>query len=152
IRDPDGPATFAQRTFSDDGALVAAMGIAFAESLEENGVIAVAKHYPGHGATSADSHDDSAILDHPVEQLAHIMYPFAEAVAADIPGIMAGHITVSELDDGVPASLSPRMLRQVLRERWGYGGVILADDLLMSAITDHYSVEEAAIRALQAGC
>lgn len=152
IRDPDGHPAFARRAFSDDSGVVTELGLHFADGLLAGGVLAVAKHYPGHGSTAADSHDAPAILGQPLEQLAEIMYPFAEAAARGIPGIMPGHITVAAIDEGVPATLSDKLLTQILRERWEYDGVIISDDLNMRAISDRYSIEEAAVRALAAGC
>jgi len=152
LHTPDGPPAFDGRAFSDDRILVAEGGIAFARALMDGGVLPVVKHYPGHGAASGDSRDGPAILDQALEELAYTMYPFAEAAAHGLPGIMAGHLTVTELDPDAPASLSRRLLGQVLRDSWGYEGVILSDDLAKQAIAGSYALEEAAVLALQAGC
>lgn len=151
----DGAAEqFAARSFGTDSRLVAALGLAFADGLMMNGMLAVAKHFPGHGATPEDSHEALAVLTKGKEGLSRLMYPFYEAVHCGLPGIMPGHIAVPALNPEEPrrpASLSSRMLRGFLRERWGYDGVIVSDDLAMQAIAAMYPMEEAVVAALQAG-
>lgn len=154
VYEPGGHTRLEPRSFGTDNRVVAAIGLSFADGLVAGGVIAVAKHFPGHGGTQEDSHDTLAILTKNKAGLGQVMYPFSEAVRVGVPGLIAGHIAVPSFDTEAPtrpASLSPVWLREVLRERWGYGGVILADDLAMKAITESMPVPEAAVAALAAG-
>lgn len=154
VYEPGGHTRLEPRSFGTDNRVVAAIGLSFADGLVAGGVVAAAKHFPGHGGTQEDSHDTLAILTKNKAGLGQVMYPFSEAVRVGVPGLIAGHIAVPSFDTEAPtrpASLSPVWLREVLRERWGYGGVILADDLTMKAITESAPVPEAAVAALAAG-
>ncbi len=154
VYEPGGHTRLEPRSFGTDNRVVAAIGLSFADGLVAGGVIAAAKHFPGHGGTQEDSHDTLAILTKNKAGLGQVMYPFSEAVRVGVPGLIAGHIAVPSFDTEAPtrpASLSPVWLREVLRERWGYAGVILADDLAMKAITESTPVPEAAVAALAAG-
>jgi len=154
VYEPGGHTRLEPRSFGTDNRVVAAIGLSFADGLVAGGVVAAAKHFPGHGGTQEDSHDTLAILTKNKAGLGQVMYPFSEAVRVGVPGLIAGHIAVPSFDTEAPtrpASLSPVWLREVLRERWGYGGVILADDLAMKAITESTPVPEAAVAALAAG-
>lgn len=149
-----GLAEMRDRSFGEDHALVAAIGLAFADGALNAGVVTVVKHFPGIAA--AKENTDKALAVMPATRpLAEIVYPFDEASRAEVPGILVGHIAVPELDrdePSRPASLSPILVRSLLRERWSYPGVILADDLNKGAVTSTSPVEQAAVSALQAGC
>ncbi|MCC6782617.1 MAG: serine hydrolase [Planctomycetes bacterium] len=141
------------RSFGEDPARVAALGSAFAEGIAEAGVVATAKHFPGHGDVATDSHKalprvtgDRARLD-AVELL-----PFTVAIDRGLGSIMTGHLAVPALtgDDATPATLSPAVLTGLLRERLGFRGVIVTDALEMGGLAA-VSPVEAAILALQAG-
>lgn len=154
VRVENTPETIAARTLSDDNAIVTPLGLAFADGAMEGGVISVVKHFPGHGAADVDSHDGLATIDQTIRELALTMFPFNEAVDREIPGVMVGHMAVPAVDvdkPDLPASLSRRMLANVLRTRWEYEGVIIADDINMTAVTASRSPEEAAVAALVAG-
>lgn len=147
-------AGLAARSFGTDNALVTAVGLAMADGLMRGGVLPVIKHYPGHGSTSVDSRDALAILDKEIPGLAQVMFPFSESIYQGLPGVLAGHIAVPAIDSDAPdtpASMSRRMLTEILRGQWRYEGVILADDLNLPAVTATRSHEEAAIAALAAG-
>ncbi|HEX6039335.1 glycoside hydrolase family 3 protein [Longimicrobium sp.] len=142
------------RSFGESPEQVGAMGTAWMHGARAGGLLAVGKHFPGHGDTRVDSHvglaqtgADSARL-HDVE-----MAPFARAVRAGIDGILVGHIAAVGLEgpDAPPASLSPRMVGRELRERIGFEGLVFTDALNMGGVTRSYSVSEASIRALLAG-
>lgn len=154
VRTDAAPASIAERTLGDDAAVVTPMGLAFADGAMEGGVIPVVKHYPGHGAAAQDSHETLAVLDVDIPALAEVMFPFSEAVARGVPGIMVGHIAVPAIDRDkprLPATVSERMVEHVLRDSWGFEGVVIADDINMQGIMDHYSLEEAAVASLAAG-
>ena len=132
--EPDNP-VIGERSFGADPALVGRHGAAFVRGLQDAGVAACAKHFPGHGATRTDSHLDLPVID--VDEAtwrARDLAPFADAVAAGVRCVMTAHVVVSCLDD-VPATLSGRALG-LLRTELGFDGVVLTDALDMRAISD----------------
>ncbi|MBK8011546.1 MAG: beta-N-acetylhexosaminidase [Deltaproteobacteria bacterium] len=149
---PDNP-VIGDRAFSNDADEVGRLGVAFIAGLQSEGVAACAKHFPGHGDTSTDSHLELPVLPHTWSRLEALeLKPFAESVKADVASIMTAHILFPDLDPDLPATLSPRLLRPVLREKLGYAGVIVSDDLEMKAISARWGIGEAAVRAIDAGC
>ncbi len=142
------------RAFGDSPGLVAALGASYIRGLQSRGVAAVAKHFPGHGDTEVDSHLGLPRVDHARERLESVeLVPFAAAVRAGVAGIMTAHAVYPALDpSGVPATLSGPVLRGILRERWGFGGLVFTDSMSMRAIADHYGMGDAAVSAVQAGC
>jgi len=141
------------RSFGAEPELVARMGVAFARGLRAGGVLACAKHFPGHGDTRTDPHLDLPAFSGTLERLeAAELIPFSAAIADSVPMMMTAHILLPNVDaGGRPASLSRRMLTGILRERMGFQGVILADDLGMGAIAKHFSAGQAAVEAIAAG-
>ncbi len=141
------------RAFSDDPETAAEFALQFAKGSEDGGTPACAKHFPGHGDTSVDSHKALPVLKHDLTRLERVeLYPFRRAAEAGIDAVLAGHIACPALDDsGLPASLSKKMLTGLLREKFGFEGVILTDSMDMSAITESYSPEDAAVLAVGAG-
>jgi beta-N-acetylhexosaminidase len=135
------------RSFGADPELVARHVAAFVRGTQDAGVAACAKHFPGHGDTSVDSH-----LELPTAQgdLEAALLPFRAAVEADVRAIMTGHLVVPELD-GRPATLSVRILTGLLREELGFDGMIVTDALEMRAISGRLGMGEAAVGALAAG-
>jgi beta-N-acetylhexosaminidase len=141
------------RALAEDADLVARLGAAIVRGLQDNGVAACGKHFPGHGDTSADSHLDLPLVEHPPDRIRRVeCVPFREAIRADVAFIMTAHVLVPSLDEKRPATLSPRIVQAVLRDELGYRGVILSDDLEMKAIARSYDVPEAAVQAVVAGC
>ena len=117
------------------------------------GTIAVAKHFPGHGDTDVDSHYGLPVVTKTKAELEEMeLKPFKAAIASDIPGIMVGHILCSELDPDNPASLSKAIVTNLLKGELGFNGVVFTDDLTMGAVSEQYTADEAAVRALKAGC
>ena len=140
------------RAFGEDPDLVGRLGAALIEGLQENGVAACAKHYPGHGDTELDSHLDLPVVAHPRSRLEDVeMRPFRAAVAAGAASIMTAHVLYPELDERLPATLSPRIVG-LLREGMKYEGVIVSDDLEMRAVAKGWPAAEAAVLAAEAGC
>lgn len=133
------------RAFSDDPAAVAALGAAMAEGLLAARVQPVGKHAPGHGQARADSHLALPIVDKPER---HDLMPFQEN--AWLPWMMTAHVLYSELDGERPATLSPRIIHQLIRQEIGFGGVLASDDLAMGALSG--PPEQRAAAALAAGC
>jgi beta-N-acetylhexosaminidase len=148
---PESPVT-KDRSFGGEPQQVAEMGAAFHRGLRAGGVLSCAKHFPGHGDAQVDPHLDLPVFSGTMEHLeAAELVPFRAAVAAGVPLVMTAHILLPQIDPEQPASLSPILLDGVLRQRMGFGGVILADDLGMSAIARRYGPGEAAVSALTAG-
>jgi len=138
------------RSFGADPQSVAAFGLAFARGLERGGITSCYKHFPGHGATSVDSHYELPVLDAGEETLlARDLVPFA-AVAAGASAFMSAHVLVPELDSQRPATLSRRILTDLLRSNLGFDGVLVTDCLEMDALAGHGPVESA-VEALIAG-
>jgi beta-N-acetylhexosaminidase len=135
----------AERAFGTTPAEVAERALAFARGLSRGGVLGCGKHFPGHGDTALDSHLALPVVAHDRARLEAIeLPPFRAAVAADIPMLMTAHILMPALDPIWPATLSPRIIPELLRAQWGYDGVVVSDDLEMKAVFDRYSVDEIA--------
>ena len=132
---------------------VARLGAAVIRTLQAQGIAACGKHFPGHGDTLADSHHELPLVEHPPERLRDVEFvPFRAAVDAGVAMIMTAHVLVPALDEARPASLSRRIVTELLREELKYEGVILSDDLEMKAIANKYAVPSAALLAVEAGC
>jgi beta-N-acetylhexosaminidase len=132
---------------------VARLGAAIIRALQGAGIAACGKHFPGHGDTSTDSHLELPLVEHPPDRLRRVEFvPFKAAIAAGVATIMTAHVLVPSLDEKRPASLSRRIVFELLRHELGFEGVILSDDLEMKAIAAGYSVPEAAVMAIEAGC
>jgi beta-N-acetylhexosaminidase len=148
---PNSPVTKG-RSFGCDPEKVARLGAASARGLAAGGVLACAKHFPGHGDTAIDPHLDLPVFRGSGERLRKTeLVPFAAAIAAGVPMIMTAHISLPAVDADWPASLSHKLLSGILREEMGYGGIILADDLGMGAIAKRWTPAEAATRTFAAG-
>lgn len=143
----------AKRSFGSDASLVGAMATEFMVGLEEQGVLACAKHFPGHGDTKEDSHEGFAFTDKTLEELrTQELIPFAEQIAQGVSFIMVGHISAPNiLGDSCPSSLSEVMITDVLREEMDYDRIVITDALNMGAIANNYTSGDAAVMALQAG-
>ena len=141
-----------KRSFGSDVELVSNMAVCFTKGLEDNGVIGVYKHFPGHGDTDIDSHEVLPIINKSLDDLKSFeLVPFKSAVKAGAKMIMVGHIAIPEVtSDNTPASLSKEVI-DILKNDLNYNGLIVTDALNMGAISDNYSNEEAYIKAIEAG-
>jgi len=142
------------RSFGENPARVAQFVGAFVRGVEENGGLATAKHFPGHGDTAADSHIDLPVITADRERLEKLeLVPFRAAIEAGTGSIMTGHLAVPamEPDTNVPATLSPRILTDVLRHELNFQGLVVTDAMDMGGITVRYAPGEAAVRAVLAG-
>ncbi len=149
---PDNP-VIGDRAFGSTPDLVSELALVTAAGLQDNKVVACGKHFPGHGDTNVDSHKELPVVEASRERLETIeLPPFRRAITAGIPTLMTAHVLYHALDDRLPATLSPAVITDLLREELRYDGVVLTDDLEMHAIVDHYGPGEAAVRAFQAGC
>ncbi len=148
----DNPA-IGDRALSDDPAVVARHGTAFIEALHAEGLPACAKHFPGHGEASVDSHDDLPIVDLPPDRLERVEWvPFRSAIEAGVDAVMSCHLLVPSLDEEQPATLSRAVIGDRLRGQLGFEGVVFTDDMDMKAISLRHHPGEAAARAVAAGC
>ncbi len=142
------------RSFGGDADLVASMGAAFIKGMQKEGVIACAKHFPGHGDTAIDSHLDLPVIKHDRQWMEEIeIYPFREAIKSGVDSIMTAHISVPALESkkGVPATLSNNILTGLLRKELGFRGVIITDCMEMKPISDNSGTVEGSVMAIEAG-
>jgi beta-N-acetylhexosaminidase len=141
------------RAFSGDPGVAARLAVAFMKGCLAEGVLPVGKHFPGHGDTSADSHEELPVVRASrATLLARELLPFRRAVRAGIPALMTAHVVYPALDPKLPATLSRRILHGLLRGRLRFRGAVFSDALEMKAIADHYGVGDAAVLAVSAGC
>ena len=141
------------RSYGDDPIAVAEYGCNFIKGTQDNGLIACAKHYPGHGNTNVDSHSSLPVIGDAYESLMEIeFYPFKRAVEAGVKMIMTGHISLPAIDSTLlPASHSSAITNDILRDKWGFDGIIVTDGLEMAGLTKQSWAGESAIRAIEAG-
>jgi beta-N-acetylhexosaminidase len=140
------------RSFGADPQLVARHAAAAVAGLQSAGVAACAKHFPGHGSTTIDSHHELATIDAPLSVVRHRdLPPFEAAIAAGVRAVMPSHLRVPELTGDLPASLSRRAQTDLLRGELGFTGVIVSDGLEMRAVSEPYGIPEAAVLAVIAG-
>ncbi|MDR1742892.1 MAG: serine hydrolase [Dysgonamonadaceae bacterium] len=146
---PDNP-VIGSRSFGENAQNVAGKGIAYSQGLEDSGVLSVAKHFPGHGDTADDSHKTLPTIAHSAERLDSIeLYPFAKYIEAGLSGIMIAHLNVPALQtDGYPSSLSPHIGEKLLKEKYGFSGLIFTDGMAMKGVTNQ---SDMSVRAILAG-
>jgi beta-N-acetylhexosaminidase len=142
------------RSFGEDPTRVAEFVKEFVRGVEENGALATAKHFPGHGDTASDSHIDLPVIQADRDRLERLeLVPFRAAIAAGASSIMTGHLSVPALepDPNTPATLSSRILTDLLRNELHFAGLVVTDAMDMGGITVRYAPGEAAVRAFVAG-
>jgi len=142
------------RSFGEDPARVAEFVSEFIRGVQENGALATAKHFPGHGDTATDSHIDLPVINADRDRMERLeLVPFRAAISAGVGSIMAGHLNVPafEPDPNTPATLSANILTGLLRKQLGFQGLVVTDALDMGGITARYAPGEAAVRAFLAG-
>ncbi len=160
---PDNP-VIGVRSFGEDPQLVADLGVAYIKGLQDSGIAATAKHFPGHGDTAVDSHLGLPEVPHEKDRLLKVeLYPFQQAINSGVDAIMTAHVTFPKIDDtkvvsrkdgtkiALPATLSPKVITGLIREELGYDGVVSTDAMNMQAIADHFGPVDAAVRAVKAG-
>lgn len=155
---PDGDITIGaadpiigSRSAGTDPAIVAKAVVAAVTGYSQAGLISAVKHFPGHNV-AADSHSSLPLLASDSKRLAdHDLVPFKAAIAAATPGIMTGHLNVSAVDPGIPASMSSKVITASLREDLGYDGIIISDSLGMGAVMKRYPGGDATVQAIKAG-
>lgn len=143
----------ADRAFGTNSDIVKRLAMALSKGLQEEKIIPVGKHFPGHGDTIKDSHVDLPIITKDLEELKRLeLVPFVEAIDKKIPGLMIGHLAVPKITgDNNPASLSKVMINDLLRKDLGYEGLVMPDSLKMKALSNHFTNKEIYLRCIGSG-
>ncbi|MCQ2274666.1 MAG: serine hydrolase [Bacteroidales bacterium] len=150
---PDNP-VIGPRSFSADPKRVAELGIQYMKGLQSQGVIAVAKHFPGHGDTKTDSHFDLPIINHTRQYMDTVdLYPFQRLIDEGVEGVMTAHLQVNayEKEPNHPSSLSAHLVSELLRQRMKFNGMVITDGLDMQGVTKYYKDGDGELAALLAG-
>ncbi len=148
---PDNP-VINIRAFGDRPEIVSHLAAAFIEGAKSFPILTTAKHFPGHGDTTTDSHLNLPVLPHDEARLAEIeLPPFKRAISAGVDSVMTAHLSIPAWDKQRPATLSPQILEHKLRQQLGFNGLIVTDALIMGGITQYASPEEVAVMAIEAG-
>ncbi|MDP9148760.1 MAG: beta-N-acetylhexosaminidase, partial [Myxococcota bacterium] len=147
---PDNP-IIGDRSFGAHPDTCGRFGVAWIRGLQGSGLLACAKHFPGHGDTATDSHLELPIVERTRERLDRVEFaPFRAAAAAGVAAMMTAHVVFTAIDAALPATLSHAVCT-VLRTQIGFGGMLVSDDLEMQAISARWSIDEAAVLAIAAG-
>lgn len=146
-------AVIGNRSFGSDPNVVGTMVAAEVQGLQESGVSACLKHFPGIGDTTTDTHDEKAVSEKTLEDMQQTDLPaFQSGIDAGADFVMVSHMSLPNVvGDDTPCSLSGAVIGDLLRNQLGYNGIVITDALDMSAITDSYSSAEAAVKAIEAG-
>ncbi|GMQ63603.1 glycoside hydrolase family 3 protein [Vallitalea maricola] len=141
------------RSYGSDEQLVGDMVYNCVKGLQDENVSAVIKHFPGHGDTTNDTHLGSVVTDHSIERLREIEFvPFKKGIEADVDGVMIAHIKAPQIDESnTEASMSKKIVTDILRNELGYDGLVITDALNMGAIVNEYGTKEACKKAVEAG-
>lgn len=140
------------RAFGNNEDVVSKMGIATMKGIKEANVIPVVKHFPGHGDTEIDSHYGLPSVNKDLKELEKFeLIPFSEAINNGCDVVMVSHIVIESIDDKNPATISSKIIEDLLREKMNFDGVVITDDMLMKAISDSISIEKASVKSIKAG-
>jgi beta-N-acetylhexosaminidase len=149
---PDNPA-IGDRAFSTDPEAVARLGSAVIRGLQQGGVAACGKHFPGHGDTSVDSHEAVPVVEHDVRRLEAVEFvPFRRAIAEGVAALMTAHLKAPALDANRIGTFSPAIVTGRLKQELGFPGVVFSDDLGMKAVSATTPLPDATVAAIRAGC
>ncbi len=150
---PKNP-VISNRSFGEDRDAVLRASQAFMEGLQENHILACAKHFPGHGDTDTDSHEDMPVIPFSIERLDSLeLYPYRPLFDQGLSSVMTGHLYVPAYENrpGIPASLSTSLIQDLLKEQMGFKGLIVTDALNMQGVAKHFKPGEMEVMAIQAG-
>ncbi len=142
------------RSFGQDKINVAAKGFAYMQGLQDSGIIAFAKHFPGHGDTDKDSHKTLPVVNHPFSRIWDIeLYPYRQLIPMGLTGVMVAHLYVPSIEDApnTPTTLSHNVITKLLRDSLHFQGLIVTDAMNMQGVLKYYATGEAEIRAILAG-
>lgn len=141
-----------KRSFGSTEKVVTKMGLAEMKGIQDQNVIPVIKHFPGHGDTDVDSHKGLPVIHHDLERLKSLeLKPFNKAIEQDADMAMVAHILLPKIDPNNPSSLSKEVVTDLLRDQLMFKGVVITDDLTMGAILKNFEIGDAAVKAIQAG-
>ena len=141
-----------KRIISADADVAADIGAACIEGLHESGCLAIVKHFPGHGATTEDTHATTPVVEKTLDELSYYeLVPFAAAVNAGADGVMVAHISYPNIDPDNIASMSSVLITDVLRGQLGFTGVVMSDDFRMAGLRSRYTHERAAVQFILSG-
>ncbi len=141
------------RAFSDDPQVVKNMGVQVYKGLEDAGIIAVGKHFPGHGDTSEDSHTGLPIVNNSIDRLRNLeLIPFQYAIDNGIEVILTSHILLPKIDEENVATVSSKIITDILRKEMNFKGVVITDDMAMKGVRVNNTIEEGSVKAILAGC
>jgi beta-N-acetylhexosaminidase len=142
------------RSFGENREKVTSKGVMYMKGMQDNGILATGKHFPGHGDTNVDSHLDLPLITHSRERLDSVeLYPFRKLIAEGIGSIMVAHLNLPSLDtsSGLPSTLSHIIITDLLKNELGFKGLVVTDAMMMKAVTKYFKPGEADAKALQAG-
>ena len=140
------------RAFGTNPKIVWKHGIQLMNGIKSENIIPVIKHFPGHGDTTVDSHEDLPFIDKNLGQIENFeLIPFKKAIEKGAEVIMVSHIMLPNIDEANPATLSEKIINNILREELGFDGVIITDDMTMGAIVKNYDIGDASVKSLKAG-
>ncbi len=152
LTNPKNP-VIGDRALAERAEDVARLGQRIIRTLQDAGIAACGKHFPGHGDTSTDSHHELPLVEHPPDRIEAVeLVPFRAAIEARVAAIMTAHILMPAYDEERPATLSPAFVDGLLKRQLGYDGLVMSDDLEMKAISTRYGVPDATLAAVAAGC
>lgn len=148
---PNNP-VIGNRSYGNEPELVSDVGIEVMNGIKSQNIIAIPKHFPGHGNTSVDSHLELPVIHKSLDELYNLeIIPFKRAIDYGVDAIMVSHILFPQIDDKYPATMSEEIIDRILREELGFNGVVISDDMTMGAIVDNYTIEEASVQFLKSG-
>ncbi|OPF51344.1 glycoside hydrolase family 3 [Clostridium baratii] len=140
------------RSFGNNKDIVASLGTSTMKGIQSKNIISVVKHFPGHGDTSVDSHVNLPVVNYNINRLNSFEFvPFKTAIQNGADAVMVGHILLPKIDNKYPSSMSYEIVTNILRKDLGFNGLVVSDDMTMGAITENYSIEEAAVKSINAG-
>lgn len=140
------------RAFSSDKEIVTKMATTALKAFNDGKIISVGKHYPGHGDTNEDSHYELPVLSHDYNRINEIeLYPFRQIIKYNIPALLVSHLMYKNIDPENIATTSKIFLKDILIDDLKFTGIVITDDMIMRGLTDKYSIDEASLKAIQAG-
>ena len=148
---PNNP-VIGDRSFGTNPEIVSKLGIQTMKGIQSQHIIPTIKHFPGHGDTDIDSHLELPIVNKTLTQLKKLeLIPFVRAIDNGADVVMVAHILLPKLDDQFPASMSKKIMTEILRKQLNFKGVVITDDMTMQAVTNHFTIGRAAVESVKAG-
>lgn len=147
-----GKSVIGSRSLGSNPDEVSHLGVEIMNGIQSQNVVSVIKHFPGYGSIEMDAHKDLPSIQYGLDQLQKVDWvPYKNAIANGADAVMVTHLLVPQLKTVYPASMSHKIITDMLRTKLGYQGVVMTDDMTMGAIENHYNIKTAAVRAVQAG-